>query len=399
MFQCKDLLSLPTMAKARVIAGKEGMSNGIRWAYKAESMDFSQWIHGHELLIISAPVIQQEDFNLSSLIEEAVAHHMSGALLLVGDEYVERISKNILHYANHHSFPLIALPWNVPLVDIFEEMGHAIAYYDNADNDREDLLANIIFGNKINIHTLELKSEMIGYDITPPQQIFVIHLYEKQKANIWAALSREEKLEISNILTDLFKAEGYSIIVSYYSNNIVGMLRAFPEEKAKINNIFKSFRQYLLTEHSAWGFYIGIGNSYDKLSELQKSFQDASLCISLGERLKWTQQIIRYDQLGFYHLLASFDNQEVLLEYQKEILGELLQYDKENHTQLLETLREYFRNNCNLQNTSESMFTHRNTIKYRIQRIEHLTGKSFHNSKDTLELHNALLVYDFLTNY
>lgn len=398
MFQCKDLLSLPTMTKARVIAGKEGMNNGIRWAYKAESMNFSQWIHGHELLIISTPVIQQEDFNLSSLIEEAVAHHMSGALLLVGDEYVDRISKNILHYANIHSFPIIALPWNVPLVDIFEEMGHAIAYYDNMDSDREDLLANIIFGNNINVHTLELKSEMIGYDITPPQQIFVVHFYEKEKKNTLAVLSKEDKLEISNSLINLFKTQGYSIIVSYYSNNIVGMLRAFPEEKQQISAIYESFRQYLLEKHPEWGFYIGVGRSYDKISQLQKSFQDASLCISLGERLKRTQEVIRYDQLGIYHLLMSFDNQETLWEYQNEILGEVLQYDKENHTQLLETLREYFQNDCNLQNTSEAMFSHRNTIKYRIQRIEQLTGKSFHKSIDSLELHNALLIHDFLIN-
>jgi hypothetical protein len=159
------------MSKAKVIAGNDGLENGIRWAYKAESMDFTKWIHGQELLIISTPVIQTENFDLQTLIQKAMECQMSGVLLLVGDEYVQTISKEILRIANAGRFPLIVIPWDVPLVDIFEEMGHAIAYHETMDVDREDLLSSIIFGNHINIHALELKSKMIGYDITPPQQI------------------------------------------------------------------------------------------------------------------------------------------------------------------------------------------------------------------------------------
>ena len=52
MFQCKDLLTLPSMAKARIIAGKSGLSNRIRWVYKPENMNFAKWVKGQELLII-----------------------------------------------------------------------------------------------------------------------------------------------------------------------------------------------------------------------------------------------------------------------------------------------------------------------------------------------------------
>ena len=55
MFQCKDLLTLPSMAKARIIAGKSGLSNRIRWVYKPENMNFAKWVKGQELLIISTP--------------------------------------------------------------------------------------------------------------------------------------------------------------------------------------------------------------------------------------------------------------------------------------------------------------------------------------------------------
>ena len=393
MFQCKDLLSLPTMAKVRVISGKKGMSNGIRWVYKAESMDFSRWIHGSELLIISTPVIQKPDFDLLTLIQEAIRYHMSGALLLIGEEYVKAISKKVLRISNEENFPLMVIPGEIPLVDIFEEVGHAIAYHENMENDLEDLLAGIIFGSMINVSSLELKSQMIGYDVTPPQQIFVIHFFQKVGL---PSLDVVEKQEIQSRMTLIFQEHGFQLLTSYYSNNFVGMVQALDNTKEERQMVFEEIREYLIREKPEWGFQIGIGKSYDQLSSLQKSFQDASNCIALAQKLGKENEIFWYDRLGFYRLLMSFENTEVLREYCQDIIGTLITYDQENGTQLVETTKAYFENDCNLQLTSEKMFTHRNTIKYRIQRIEQLTGRSFRNSFENLELHNAIIIYEFL---
>ena len=94
MFQCKDLLSLTTMSQADVIAGSGGMEKGIRWSYKAENINF----------------------------------------------------------------PLFTMPWNVPLLDFFEELGHAISYLDDRKDIEDSLLAEIIFGNCIN--TSQYRAEM-----------------------------------------------------------------------------------------------------------------------------------------------------------------------------------------------------------------------------------------------
>lgn len=393
MFQCKDLLALPTMAKAKVISGKNGMDHGIRWAYKAETMNFSKWIHGQELLIISAPVIQKEDFDLYILIKEAIEHQMSGALLLTGEEYVASISKEVLKLSNASSFPLMVIPWDVPLVDIFEEMGHAIAYHENMENDREDLLASIIFGNNINVQTLELKSQMIGYDITPPQQIFVIHFFREAGKVTLPAMNHIEKQEITQKILSAFEENGYQTLVSCYSNSFIGMMQTCEQKREKAEAAYQEICRYLSEEKKEWNFLVGIGKSYEHLKDIQKSFQEASKCITLAEKLHRYREILWYDKLGFYQLLMSFENQELLESYCQEILGVLITYDEENHTQLVETLKEYFLQNCNLQNTSEKMFTHRNTIKYRLQRIEQLTGRSFHDAFETLELHNAVIIY------
>ena len=120
MFQCKDLLALPALSKVRVVSGQGGLGNGIRWVYKPENMHFSKWVKGRELLIISTPVIQSEDFDLFLLVQEAVQMNLSGALLLVGNQYIDRIPKEVVAYTNQNKFPLFVISGDIPLIDIFE---------------------------------------------------------------------------------------------------------------------------------------------------------------------------------------------------------------------------------------------------------------------------------------
>ena len=134
MFQCKDLLTLPSMAKARIIAGKSGLSNRIRWVYKPENMNFAKWVKGQELLIISTPVIQSKDFDLQAVIKKAKKLDMAGALLLVGDKYIASIDSTIISYSNLNDFPIFVISGEIPLIDIFEEIGHAIAYNKDSED-------------------------------------------------------------------------------------------------------------------------------------------------------------------------------------------------------------------------------------------------------------------------
>ena len=145
MFQCKDLYSLSSLSKLKIIAGTGGLHRGIRWVYKAESLKLSQWVHGEELLIISKLVSMEADFDLKTLLMEAIDLNMSGALLLIGPNYIDKVSKTVIELCDKKNFPLFAIPWNLPLVDFFEEIGHAISNSTFHQDNRNDVIFNIIF--------------------------------------------------------------------------------------------------------------------------------------------------------------------------------------------------------------------------------------------------------------
>lgn len=222
MFQCKDLFTLPSLTNIKLLCGSEGLNNVIRWAYKAESLSLKNWVKGHELLIISGAIIDKKDFNISNLISEAIELNLSGALLLVGDNYIKSIPKTIIKLCDKKGFPLFLISWNTPLVNIFEELGHAIVLSSSISQIRDDLVSSIIFGNDLNKERLLLKAEELDYPLNLSQSVFLINFFNNSE-NEQSKLSLDEfKIgDLKNFLLSLFKEENFKVVLSNYGNNIV----------------------------------------------------------------------------------------------------------------------------------------------------------------------------------
>lgn len=414
MFQCKDLLSLTTMSQAKVIAGLGGMEKGIRWSYKAENINFEKWVRGKELLIVSSPVTQRKNFDLYKTIEKAIELNMSCALLLIGENYVTQIDKKVIDLAENNDFPLFTMPWDVPLLDFFEELGHAISYLDDRKDIEDSLLAEIIFGNCINTSSIEHKCRQMGYDLGVLEQVFVLHLCEKTSKESYnrpkynddepsdectrknQRITNDQIRSYAQTLKEYFAECNYPAIVSCYGDRIIGFMRNCADDRKKIIEIFERFDKFLQNDLNEIEYTLNIGETCENISKLQKSFHETSKTNSVLEHINRKNEIVFYDEIGFYRMLMSYENTAPMQRFANEVLNPIIQYEKKAHTQLMETMWAYFECDCNLQRTADKLFSHKNTVKYRLQRVEQLTGKSFTNRYQSQELYNALMIYYFL---
>ena len=414
MFQCKDLLSLTTMSQAKVIAGLGGMKKGIRWSYKAENINFEKWVRGKELLIVSSPVTQRKNFDLYKTIEKAIELNMSCALLLIGENYVTQIDKKVIDLAENNDFPLFTMPWDVPLLDFFEELGHAISYLDDRKDIEDSLLAEIIFGNCINTSSIEHKCRQMGYDLGVLEQVFVLHLCEQTSKESYnrpkynddepsdectrknQRITNDQIRSYAQTLKEYFAECNYPAIVSCYGDRIIGFMRNCADDRKKIIEIFERFDKFLQNDLNAIEYTLNIGETCENISKLQKSFHETSKTNSVLEHINRKNEIVFYDEIGFYRMLMSYENTAPMQRFANEVLNPIIQYEKKAHTQLMETMWAYFKCDCNLQRTADKLFSHKNTVKYRLQRVEQLTGRSFTNRYQSQELYNALMIYYFL---
>lgn len=426
MFECKDLLTLPSMAQAKIIAGKSGLSNSIRWVYKPENMNFAKWVKGQELLIISTPVIQSEDFNLLLVIKKANKLNMSGALLLTGDKYIASIDRSVVSYANLNNFPIFVISGEIPLVDIFEEIGHAIAYNKNSDALSDDILSGIIFGKNINEDAFAMKFSEAGYALDGKNRMFTINIHGDR---------RIEEYEYDTVISKIkneFNSGNMNALLSRYGNNIVGCFclkkgemdvsgrsadinmsgnnisEIIPvdssmkniqdtdtvsesDKKEVLAKIYKSLSEYLYSISSDIKLVMGVGRAYEGIGDLQKSFTEASRCVILSEKMNMSGRVFWYEEMGIYNLFSELADKKVMQEFIDNTLGVIIEYDRNNNSKLLETLKAYLWNNNSLIHASEQLYTHRNTVKYRVQRISQLTGRDFDDAITRLEFMNAII--------
>lgn len=395
MFQCKDLFKLPSLSKMKIIAGNKGLHKIIRWSYKAESIHLAKWVHGGELLIVSKMVIHEKDFNLYNFLKEAISLNISGALLLIGPNYIEQIPQSVINLSNQKHFPLFLIPWDTPLVDIFEELGHAIASINLINDKHKDLLFSIIFNTNLSLDYLKYQSQEVNFSFDGYLQFFEINFLLPQSENA-IILNDVDKDTICQFIHTLFENEHIPILSSSYTKNIIALVNVNNTSLDTLNTLFPQILNYIKENYPNYIVNIGIGTRQKSLEKYKLSYEQASKCINLAIKQKQKNMIYYYAQLGLYQLFYDINNKTLLENFVHNILYSLMAYDKKYNTNLIQTLEVYLNKNCNLNQTAETLFIHCNTIKYRLQRIEEITNTSLNDAFTRLNFFNAILIKKFL---
>ena len=139
---------------------------------------------------------------------------------------------------------------------------------------------------------------------------------------------------------------------------------------------------------------IALGNVYT-LIDLHKSYNEARFAMTLAKLLGKKNFVQPFSQMGVFTQLFSQDI-ESLKTYVQDTLGTLIEYDRDNNTELLCTLRKLLDNNFSWKCTAKHMHTHVNTIYYRVNKIEELMNVGLSNMETRVNLYIAIKVWDTL---
>lgn len=139
--------------------------------------------------------------------------------------------------------------------------------------------------------------------------------------------------------------------------------------------------------------HAGLGPLARGLAEFPTSHRGATQALTVLQRIGRPNQLLPAEQLGVIGLLLESSNPDELRRLTTRILGPLLARDAENNGALTDTLFGYLDHGGDLRRTAQAMYVHVNTVKYRLKRIEELSGLSFENPQHMLELTIAQLVH------
>ncbi len=385
MLRCKDLKSLPSLGKLRYLTGTRGLENPIRWIYTPEDDDFTDWVHGGELLIVSGAASHRPAFNLSRVLREAVRLNLAGAILLFGEHYIEEIPQAIIDAAARKDFPLMTIPWDTPLVDIEESIARAIVLSDRAPQ-QESLLALALAG-RVSAQEFAARAASAGYPVHAPQALCAFSfLPENAGGRAVEALTQETAQALAAALSARSQP-----FLSCSSLNQIYLLFAVTETagaaEAVLAQLYSLAHARIKREECCAGATLA-----PALGDIIILYHEArtALDIARGQHLHTAPYV--YEHGGLAELIVGSSMTEHFRSFANGLLAPLAAQDARSHGRLMETLAAFVAANGNVLHAARELYIHRNTLKYRLRQIEKALGGSLDDPDLRLKLQLALYV-------
>lgn len=253
----------------------------------------------------------------------------------------------------------------------------ALSYAEQFD--RSNFIRNVLLGNML---TVDIYSKAKKLHIEPEdRQVFVIDTGNK---------SSDIAMELVKNLTDM-RAGDFVTSVDEHSIVLAKTL-AHVEEKKRENyarEIADSLVDNLQME-AMIKVRVGYGNVVHQIPELAVSFQEAKLALEVGRVFYVTDQTISYGKLGIGRLIHQLP-MSLCEMYIKEVFGDTIP-EILSDEEAMSTIHKFFENNLNISETARQLYVHRNTLVYRLERIQKAIGLDIRNFEDAMMFRIAVMV-------
>ena len=135
---------------------------------------------------------------------------------------------------------------------------------------------------------------------------------------------------------------------------------------------------------------VGYGNVVTQIQELSSSFQEAKMALQVGRIFYAEKDTISYGKLGIGRLIYQLP-MSLCDMFIKEVFGDTIPEILEDE-EAMSTISKFFENNLNISETARQLYVHRNTLVYRLERIEKAIGLDIRKFDDAMTFRIAVMV-------
>lgn len=236
------------------------------------------------------------------------------------------------------------------------ELGRLRGLVDAELRQRGELVNDLL--NGMDDESAALRAEVLGHDLGRPHRVVLV---EGE-----AAGTPSDGEDFLHAVRSAARDRQLPALIGSRSNAVVIVTGDDPD--------WAALRHATLRELGGGTCRIGVGELCDRPSGLSRSYREAELALRLQASAAVADQVSEYAALGVFRLLAALPDQRDVQRFVRQWLGTLIDYDARRGTELVRTLAEYLEQGGNYAVTSRRLLVHRNTLKYRMQRIRELSG-------------------------
>ncbi|SDJ83332.1 purine catabolism regulatory protein [Jeotgalicoccus aerolatus] len=263
---------------------------------------------------------------------------------------------------------------------------------------KNEIIDDLLSGNIKDEDGIAERAENINFDLNSRSAVVVFTLEFTGKKATSVSRERYYNILINNIdyyLKNAIVRERFNQVI------VIWPIHSGQSNKKKeMDNIKRTFGHVIYKFESAVKdakVYTGIGSIADTVRDLPKSHKEAQEVLDVNALAYGQNQILSFEELGIYRLLYQFkhDNNR-LKEFIPASLQRLLDYNKTNREQLIETLEMYLQCQQNVSRSADRLFVHYKTVSYRLDRIKEITQMDYEDANEMLSVQVGLKILEIL---
>ena len=259
------------------------------------------------------------------------------------------------------------------------QLQHLIVAYKER-YDRNNFFQNLLLDNMLLVDIYN-RAKKLHIEAVARRAVFLIET------------DREKDSATTELLNGMFSAQvgDYITAVDESSVILIKELEA-DEDYTKLGQIADTIVDMMNMEAMA-NVRVAYGTIVNELKEVSKSYKEAKMALDVGKIFYAEKKVTAYNTLGIGRLIYQLPSNLCRI-FIDEIFGSSIPSELDDET--LTTINKFFENNLNVSETSRQLYVHRNTLVYRIEKLEASTGLDIRTFEDALTFKIALMVVNYM---
>lgn len=382
MITVEELLQLSVLSGAKVLAGSSGLGRQVRNVTVMEVPDIKRWLKGNEFLITSLYSVRDSEQAQCALLEEL--QDTCACIAVKLGQYVKALSPAVLETADRCDLPLLQIPFELTYIEILMSVMNRIMVDEGRDEILHRFLSDVVYENYSERESMLERGRLLGMRIAENRFAFLRLEFRTEKGDLRRLNARatdlsrymEEKTEVLRCYrvkwhrSILLLAEGGRTLDECLERCLTeNALRAVVGQDAELMTL-------------------SAGRVGQGLDALRRSYHDTVRARQTGSLLYADRFLYRYEALCAFCCLH-----DILLREDDWAFADVLA--RVDNQDILSTLAMYYACDGDLDETSRRLFVHKNTVKYRLGRLEEKTALHLNQPRENFLLYLAVLARQF----
>ena len=259
------------------------------------------------------------------------------------------------------------------------QLQHLIVAYKER-YDRNNFFQNLLLDNMLLVDIYN-RAKKLHIEAAVPRAVFLIET------------DKEKDSTAMELLNGMFTSQIGDYITAVDESNVILIKALNPEDGyERLGQIADTIADMMNME-AMLNVRVAYGTIVGELKEVSKSYKEAKMSLDVGKIFYAEKKVTAYNTLGIGRLIYQLPINLCRL-FIDEIFGSNVPAELDDET--LTTINKFFENNLNVSETSRQLFVHRNTLVYRIEKLQKSTGLDIRVFDDALTFKIALMVVNYM---